>query len=102
MGGQPWVINSFNDDDHMRAVVDFLKWWYTDDAQADFINNNGGLPWSEEGGQRAGGFEELKPYTRAFKYMLGEGKSRDFWHLPNTPSCWRFSKRLTVCMPPAR
>jgi multiple sugar transport system substrate-binding protein len=81
MGGQPWVINSFNDDDHMRVVVDFLKWWYTDEAQSDFINNNGGLPWSDAG-VTAAGFEELKPYTRAFKYMLGEGKSRDFWHLP--------------------
>lgn len=81
MGGQPWVINAYNDDDHMRAVVDFLKWWYSDEAQSDFINNNGGLPWSEAG-VNAEGFEELKPYTRAFKYMLGEGKSRDFWHLP--------------------
>lgn len=81
MGGQPWVINAFNDDDHMRVVIDFLKWWYTDEAQADFINNNGGLPWSEAG-VNAEGFEDLKAYTRAFKYMLGEGKSRDFWHLP--------------------
>lgn len=81
MGGQPWVINSYNDDDHMRACVDFLKWWYTDEAQAEFINNNGGLPWSKEGVE-APGFEELKPYTYAFKYMLGEGRSRDFWHLP--------------------
>lgn len=81
MGGQPWVINSFNDDDHMRACIDFLKWWYTDEAQAEFINNNGGLPWSKAGVE-APGFEELKPYTYSFKYMLGEGRSRDFWHLP--------------------
>jgi multiple sugar transport system substrate-binding protein len=81
MGGQPWVINSFNDADHMRVCVDFLKWWYTDEAQAVFINENGGLPWSKEGVE-AEGFEELNAYSRAFKYMLGEGKSRDFWHLP--------------------
>lgn len=80
MGGQPWVINSFNDDDHMRACVDFLKWWYQADTQAEFIAN-GGLPWSEEG-VNAEGFEEQTPYTRAFKEMLKEGKSRDFWHLP--------------------
>jgi multiple sugar transport system substrate-binding protein len=80
MGGQPWVINSFNDDDHMRACIDFLKWWYTPEAQEEFIAN-GGLPWSEAG-VNAEGFEEMKPYTKAFKYMLGEGKSRDFWHLP--------------------
>jgi len=80
MGGQPWVINAFNDDDHMRACIDFLKWWYTDETQADFIAG-GGLPWSEEG-VNAEGFEELTPYTRPFKAMLQEGKSRDFWHLP--------------------
>ena len=80
MGGQPWVINSFNDDDHMRACIDFLKWWYTDETQADFIAG-GGLPWSEAG-VNAEGFEESTPYTRAFKEMLQEGKSRDFWHLP--------------------
>ena len=81
MGGQPWVINSFNDDDHMRVCIDFLKWWYSDEAQQVFINDNGGLPWSKAGVE-AEGFEELKPYTRAFKYMLEEGRSRDFWHLP--------------------
>ncbi|MEM7536239.1 MAG: extracellular solute-binding protein [Chloroflexota bacterium] len=80
MGGQPWVINSFNDDDHMRACIDFLKWWYTDETQAEFIAN-GGLPWSKAGIE-AEGFEESSPYARAFKEMLGEGKSRDFWHLP--------------------
>ena len=80
MGGQPWVINSFNDDDHMRACIDFLKWWYTNETQAEFIAN-GGLPWSKEG-VNAPGFEESSAYARAFKEMLGEGKSRDFWHLP--------------------
>lgn len=80
MGGQPWVINAFNDDDHMRVCIDFLKWWYQDDTQAEFVSK-GGLPWSKKGVE-AEGFEDLKPYTRAFKYMLEEGRSRDFWHLP--------------------
>lgn len=80
MGGQPWVINAYNDDDHMRACVDFLKWWYTAETQAEFIAN-GGLPWSEEG-VNAPDFEDSSPYARAFKEMLGEGKSRDAWHLP--------------------
>ncbi len=80
MGGQPWVINSFNDDDHMRVCVDFLKWWYTDETQAKFIEA-GGLPWTKKGVD-APGFEESSVYARAFKEMLAEGKSRDFWHLP--------------------
>ncbi len=51
MGGQPWVINSFNDDDQMRVSVDFLKWWYLPETQDVFILENGGLPWSKEGSQ---------------------------------------------------
>jgi len=80
MGGQPWVINSYNDDDHMRCAIDFLKWWYTDETQTKFIEQ-GGLPWSDAGVNEPG-FEDSSAYARAFKYMLGEGKSRDFWHLP--------------------
>lgn len=80
MGGQPWVINSFNDDEHMRVAIDFLKWWYTDETQEKFIAK-GGLPWTKAGVE-APGFEESSVYARAFKYMLGEGQSLDFWHVP--------------------
>ncbi len=80
MGGQPWVINSYNSDDQMRVAIDFLKWWYTDETQTKFIAK-GGLPWTKKGVE-APGFEESSVYARAFKEMLGEGKSRDFWHLP--------------------
>ncbi len=80
MGGQPWVVNSFNDDDHMRCSIDFLKWWYTAETQEKFLAQ-GGLPWSKEG-VNADGFEESNAYARSFKEMLGDGKSRDFWHLP--------------------
>ncbi len=81
MGGQPWVINSFNDDDHMRVSVDFLKWWYTDETQAKFLKG-GGLPWSKKGMENPDFGGDVPIYFEPFKYMLGEGKSRDFWHLP--------------------
>jgi multiple sugar transport system substrate-binding protein len=80
MGGQPWVINAFNDADHMRVAVDFLKWWYTDETQKKFVAK-GGLPWTKAGVE-APGFTESSVYARAFKDMLTEGRSRDFWHVP--------------------
>ena len=80
MGGQPWVINKFNDDDHMRACIDFLKWWYTDDTQKKFLAK-GGLPWSKKGVEKPL-FEKEPIYFKPFVYMLTEGRSRDFWHLP--------------------
>ncbi len=81
MGGQPWVINSFNDDDHMRVAVDVLKWWYTKETQDKFIKNEGGLPWSKEGAANPE-YLEVAHYVKPFLYMLEEGRSQDFWHLP--------------------
>ncbi|MDW8292428.1 MAG: substrate-binding domain-containing protein [Anaerolineae bacterium] len=81
MGGQPWVINRFNDDDHMRACIDFLKWWYTDETQKKFLAK-GGLPWSKRGIQNPLFEGEPPVWFKPFVYMLEEGRSRDFWHLP--------------------
>jgi multiple sugar transport system substrate-binding protein len=81
MGGQPWVINAYNDDDHMRVAVDVLKWWYTKEVQDKFILENGGLPWSKEGGANPA-YLEVAHYVKPFLYMLSEGRSQDFWHLP--------------------
>jgi len=82
MGGQPWVINAFNDDDHMRVAVDVLKWWYTKETQDKFIKENGGLPWSAEGAANEE-YLAVAHYVKPFLYMLEEGRSQDFWHLPD-------------------
>jgi multiple sugar transport system substrate-binding protein len=81
MGGQPWVINAFNDDDHMRVAIDVLKWWYTKETQDKFIKQNGGLPWSKEGAANPE-YLNVAHYVKPFLYMLEEGRSQDFWHLP--------------------
>jgi multiple sugar transport system substrate-binding protein len=81
MGGQPWVINAFNDDDHMRVAIDVLKWWYTKETQDKFIKENGGLPWSKEGAANPE-YLNVAHYVKPFLYMLEEGRSQDFWHLP--------------------
>ena len=81
MGGQPWVINAYNDDDHMRVAIDVLKWWYTKETQDKFIKENGGLPWSKEGAENPE-YLNVAHYVKPFLYMLSEGRSQDFWHLP--------------------
>lgn len=80
LGGQPWVINAFNDPDHMRVAIDFMKWWYASDTQKEFAKR-GGNP-TDKATLDAPGFDDLQPHFRAFRYML-EGNSRDFWHDPN-------------------
>jgi multiple sugar transport system substrate-binding protein len=81
MGGQPWVLNKFNDDDRTRVAVDFLKWWYTDETQKKFLAK-GGLPWSKKGIENPLFDGDPPPWFKPFVYMLEEGRSRDFWHLP--------------------
>ena len=81
MGGQPWVINAYNDADHMRVAVDFLKWWQSKEAQDLFILKNGGLPWTAEDCANPA-YANFAHYVKPFLYMLKEGRSIDFWHLP--------------------
>ena len=81
LGGQPWVINAYNDAEQMQVAVDFMKWWYSDATQAEFAKR-GGNPCVKSA-LEAPGFEDLQPHFRAFKYMIQENRSRDFWHDPN-------------------
>jgi multiple sugar transport system substrate-binding protein len=80
IGGQPWVINVFNDKAHMQAVVDFLKWWYLHETQLEFAKS-GGNP-SVRATLESHGFDALQPWFRAFKYMLTRKRAKDFWHHP--------------------
>jgi multiple sugar transport system substrate-binding protein len=80
MGGQPWVINAFNEEDKMQVAKDFMEWWYTPETQKEFANR-GGNPVISSVLDKAG-FEDIQPWFKAYKYMLSESKGRDFWHNP--------------------
>jgi|SaaInl7_200m_RNA_FD_contig_123_13281_length_4589_multi_8_in_0_out_2_6 multiple sugar transport system substrate-binding protein len=80
IGGQPWVINAYNDDAHMRVSIDFLKWWYLPGTQLEFAKRGGNPAVKSILNKK--GFEDIQPWFRAFKYMLTSKRSRDFWHEP--------------------
>ena len=80
IGGQPWVINAFNDNAHMLAVVDFLKWWYLPATQREFAKS-GGNP-SVRATLESHDFDALQTWFRTFKYMLTKKRAKDFWHHP--------------------
>lgn len=88
IGGQPWVINKFNDDAHMRVAIDFLKWWYLPDTQLEFAKR-GGNP-CVKATLETPGFDDIQPWFRAYKYMLRTENARDFWHEP------KYSEMLAV------
>lgn len=76
LGGQPWVISNYSK--HKKEAIDFLKWWYTDEAQWAFAKEGGNpvirtIIDTEE-------FKNLNPWNRAYVDMIPGG--RDFWHLP--------------------
>jgi multiple sugar transport system substrate-binding protein len=80
MGGQPWVINAFNDDVKMRVAVDFMNWWYLPETTLEF-SKRGGNPCDKETLTRPD-FDDIHPWNKAYKYMLQPGRARDFWHNP--------------------
>jgi len=88
IGGQPWVINAYNDDAHMRVAIDFLKWWYQSETQLEFAKR-GGNP-TDKATMEIEGFEDINPWNRAYKYMLTTEHARDFWHEP------KYSELLAV------
>ncbi len=80
LGGQPWVINKFNDEEHMTVAIDFIKWWYMPETQLEFAKR-GGNPAVKDV-LESPGFEDIHPWYKAYKYMLKEANARDFWHDP--------------------
>ena len=76
IGGQPWVINAFNDPEHMQVAIDFMKWWYLPDTQHEYLMK-GGMPCDKATCSRAD-FDDINPWNKTYKYMLL--RSSDFWH----------------------
>jgi len=86
IGGQPWVINAFNDPAHMRVTLDFIKWWYLPETQHDYLKR-GGMPCDKATLTRPD-FDGIYPWNRTYKYMLRH--SSDFWHDP------KYSEMLSI------
>ena len=80
LGGQPWVINKFNDELHMKVAIHFMEWWYMKDTQLEFARR-GGNPVNAAA-LNSDGFEDIQPWFKVLKYMLNEERARDFWHEP--------------------
>ncbi len=100
IGGQPWVINAFNDKAHMTVAVDFLKWWYLPETQLEFAKR-GGNP-ALKCVLEAPGFDDIKPWNRAYKYMLRRAARATSGTSRSTPRCSPHSRRPSRPSPPAR
>jgi multiple sugar transport system substrate-binding protein len=64
----------------MQATIDFMRWWYQPEVQLEYAKR-GGNPCDKATLSRPD-FDDMQPWFRTYKYMLAEGRSRDFWHHP--------------------
>ena len=71
MGGQPWVINAFNDDAKMRVAIDFMNWWYLPETALEYAKR-GGNP-CDKATMGSANFDSINPWNRAYKFMLEPG-----------------------------
>jgi multiple sugar transport system substrate-binding protein len=81
LGGQPWVLNAFNDEAHMQVAIDFMKFWYLPETQLEFSRRGGNSAVTAVLEDPA--YDDMQPHFRAYKYMIRENRSKDFWHDPN-------------------
>ncbi len=78
IGGQPFVLTTWNDDETVKEALDFVKWWESADVQKKFAQNGG-----QSGLQSVMALPEYKdyrPWNQAHVAMLPW--QRDVWHTP--------------------
>ena len=75
------MINAFNDEAHLQVAIDFMKFWYLPETQLEFSRRGGNSAVTAV--LEVPGYEDLQPHFRAYKYMIQDNRSRDFWHDPN-------------------
>jgi multiple sugar transport system substrate-binding protein len=78
IGGQPFVLMTWNSDVQNKEALDFCKWWLSKDAQIAF---------AKAGGQSAlksvytdPSYVTFRPWNRTWAESLDWQK--DFWHIP--------------------
>ena len=78
IGGQPFVLTTWNSDTVTQESVDFVKWWLSSDVQHMFANAGGqsGL----QSVHTSDAYMAYRPWNHAFGPQLQWQK--DVWHIP--------------------
>ena len=78
IGGQPFVLTTWNSDTVVKEAIDFVKWWLSKDTQIAFAKAGG------QSGLRsvhnADDYASFRPWNHAFGPSLDWQK--DVWHIP--------------------
>ena len=80
IGGQPFVMTTWNDEEMVGEMIDFVKWWLSPEIQTEFAKRGGqsGLKSVYEQGRLRASF---RPWNHAWGDSLDWQK--DVWHVPS-------------------
>ena len=79
IGGQPFVMTTWNDDEMVGEMVDFVKWWLSPEIQTEFARRGG-----QSGRQSVYNqpdYVTFRPWNRTWASSLDWQK--DVWHVPS-------------------
>jgi multiple sugar transport system substrate-binding protein len=96
MGGQPFVLTTWNDEEVIKESLNVVKWWLSKDTQLKFAQNGGNSALQSVMSMPE--YDGINPWNRAHKNMLEWQK--DFWHIPEffellTQQQEQFDKAIT-------
>jgi multiple sugar transport system substrate-binding protein len=78
IGGQPFVMTTWNDDETVGEMIDFVKWWLSPEIQTEFAKRGG-----QSGLQSVYGkddYASFRPWNHTWGASLDWQK--DVWHVP--------------------
>ncbi len=78
IGGQPFVLTTWNDEEVTKEAIDFVKWWLSPETQKAFAAAGGqsGLQSVINDPE----YNTYRPWNHAFGPSLDS--QRDIWHIP--------------------
>lgn len=78
LGGQPFVLTTWNDEDVVKEALDVVKWWLSEEVQVEAVKAGGQSGLMSVMGSDE--YDSLAPWNKAHKTMLEWQK--DLWHVP--------------------
>jgi multiple sugar transport system substrate-binding protein len=78
VGGQPFVLTTWNNEEVVGEALNFVKWWLSEKTQIAFAKAGGSVGLVSLHSRPE--YNTYKPWNRAFVDSLGYQK--DIWHVP--------------------
>jgi len=78
IGGQPFVLTTWNSDEVVTEALNIVKWWLSEDTQINFAKNGGSSALQSV--MSMPDYNSFEPWNRAHANLLVWQK--DFWHIP--------------------